>query len=115
MHSALHRLGIDASHEEALAVMARHDTNADETLSEDEFFGLALQLLGRSYSGDVKYHLGFTQTRTLPGGRTLEVSMLPNPSHLEAVNPLVCGLARAKQRMRGEGAASRAAVRSSLL
>ncbi len=47
-------------------------------------------------SGDVKYHLGFSsQTKTL-NGREVYVKLLPNPSHLEAVNPLVEGFIRAK-------------------
>ena len=62
----------------------------------------ALRLLGRSFSGDVKYHLGITQTRTLQSGGSLSISLLPNPSHLEAVNPLVVGLARARQLRLGD-------------
>ncbi|MCC5942656.1 MAG: multifunctional oxoglutarate decarboxylase/oxoglutarate dehydrogenase thiamine pyrophosphate-binding subunit/dihydrolipoyllysine-residue succinyltransferase subunit [Balneolaceae bacterium] len=48
-------------------------------------------------SGDVKYHLGskgFYKTRT---GKEIELELLPNPSHLEAVNPVVEGAARASQ------------------
>lgn len=48
-----------------------------------------------AYTGDVKYHAG--AHRAMKGGRELElnVSMPPNPSHLEAVNPVVEGMARA--------------------
>lgn len=47
-------------------------------------------------SGDVKYHQGYSsQTQTL-NGRTVYVKLLPNPSHLEAVNPVVEGFSRAK-------------------
>jgi 2-oxoglutarate dehydrogenase E1 component len=47
-------------------------------------------------SGDVKYHLGYSsQVKTL-GGQTVYLKLLPNPSHLEAVDPLVVGYARAK-------------------
>lgn len=47
-------------------------------------------------SGDVKYHQGYSsQTKTL-NGRTVYVKLLPNPSHLEAVNPVVEGFSRAK-------------------
>ena len=47
-------------------------------------------------SGDVKYHQGYSaQTETL-NGRTVYVKLLPNPSHLEAVNPVVEGFSRAK-------------------
>lgn len=47
-------------------------------------------------SGDVKYHLGFSSDVKL-NNQTLHLSLLPNPSHLEAVNPVVLGKARAKQ------------------
>lgn len=47
-------------------------------------------------SGDVKYHLGTSYRRTYPDGRKVTLELLPNPSHLEAVNPLVVGKARAK-------------------
>ncbi|MDQ2854116.1 MAG: multifunctional oxoglutarate decarboxylase/oxoglutarate dehydrogenase thiamine pyrophosphate-binding subunit/dihydrolipoyllysine-residue succinyltransferase subunit [Chloroflexota bacterium] len=46
---------------------------------------------------DVKYHLGADGTYAAPGGRKLHVSVSPNPSHLEAVNPVVEGHARAQQ------------------
>ena len=46
--------------------------------------------------GDVKYHLGTGSTRQYADGRVLHLSLLANPSHLEAVNPLVVGKARAK-------------------
>ncbi len=55
-----------------------------------------------SGDGDVKYHLGFTNDCTGRDGRTVHVSLTPNPSHLEAVNPVVEGRARAKQRQRGD-------------
>jgi 2-oxoglutarate dehydrogenase E1 component len=48
-------------------------------------------------SGDVKYHLGYSGTHTAPNGSTLKVSMAPNPSHLEFVNPVLEGLCRARQ------------------
>jgi 2-oxoglutarate dehydrogenase E1 component len=50
-----------------------------------------------SNSGDVKYHLGTSYDRTYPDGRQVHLSLVANPSHLEAVNPLVVGKARAKQ------------------
>jgi 2-oxoglutarate decarboxylase len=48
-------------------------------------------------SGDVKYHLGATGTHKAHTGETLAVSVAPNPSHLEWVNPVVEGMVRAKQ------------------
>ncbi len=47
-------------------------------------------------SGDVKYHLGFNSDITTPSGKTVNLQLVPNPSHLEAVNPVVLGFARAK-------------------
>src|SRR5207244_6095700 len=47
--------------------------------------------------GDVKYHLGFSSDIHLGTGHVLHVSLTPNPSHLEAVNPVVLGRVRAKQ------------------
>ena len=51
-------------------------------------------------SGDVKYHLGSTGTHTAPGGQEVTISLASNPSHLEAVNPVVEGMVRAKQEAR---------------
>ena len=48
-------------------------------------------------SGDVKYHLGQRSTYTSRAGNSLELHMPPNPSHLEAVDPVVEGMARAMQ------------------
>ena len=50
-------------------------------------------------SGDVKYHLGTSGDREF-GGNAIHLSLTANPSHLEAVNPVVCGKVRAKQMQR---------------
>ncbi len=55
-------------------------------------------------TGDVKYHLGAEGERRTPSGKTISVSVLPNPSHLEFVGPVVDGRARARQTSR-KGAA----------
>src|SRR4030095_2840456 len=47
-------------------------------------------------SGDVKYHMGFGSEIQTTGNKTVYLKLLPNPSHLEAVDPLVIGFARAK-------------------
>ena len=47
-------------------------------------------------SGDVKYHLGFGSELTTPTDKTIHVKLMPNPSHLEAVDPVVVGFSRAK-------------------
>lgn len=48
-------------------------------------------------SGDVKYHLGASGIQRTSQGREIKVSLSPNPSHLEAVDPVVEGIVRAKQ------------------
>lgn len=53
-------------------------------------------------SGDVKYHLGFKGVRKTSSGREIAVSVAFNPSHLEAVNPVVEGLVRPKQDRLGD-------------
>ena len=52
--------------------------------------------------GDVKYHLGYRTVRKLASGAQIEIRLAANPSHLEAVNPIVEGTARARQRIRGD-------------
>jgi len=53
-------------------------------------------------SGDVKYHLGASSDREFDGN-TVHLSLTANPSHLEAVNPVVLGKVRAKQAQLGDG------------
>jgi 2-oxoglutarate dehydrogenase E1 component len=52
--------------------------------------------------GDVKYHLGFASDRTTVSGKKIHLSLTPNPSHLEAVDPVVEGRTRAKQNLFGD-------------
>jgi len=55
--------------------------------------------------GDVKYHLGYESVREFPDGN-VRVSLAANPSHLEAVNAVVEGKARARQRVLGDDGVS---------
>ena len=68
-----------------------------------------------SSSGDVKYHLGTSYDRTYPDGRKVHLSMVANPSHLEAVNPVVEGKVRAKQFYLGNDEAAKKQVLPLLL
>ena len=53
--------------------------------------------------GDVKYHLGYVNTReTYTTDKNVDVRLSANPSHLEAVNPVVIGMTRARQRHRDD-------------
>lgn len=54
----------------------------------------------KEMGGDVKYHLGYTSQRNIKG-KDMVLQILFNPSHLEAVNPLVYGTARALQERKG--------------
>ena len=65
--------------------------------AEDDFSG----------SGDVKYHLGMSYDRPTISGKMVHLSLVANPSHLEAVNPVVAGKTRAKQHYTGDGDRSR--------
>jgi len=51
-----------------------------------------------SFSGDVKYHLGMSFKRPTSSGKEINLSLVANPSHLEAVNPVVMGKVKAMQR-----------------
>ena len=62
-----------------------------------EFMGKHHKTNSASGTGDVKYHLGYVNERAV-GDRTVELELVPNPSHLEFVNPVLQGVARAKQR-----------------
>jgi len=53
-------------------------------------------------SGDVKYHKGYTNDRVVRTGQRVNLWLAANPSHLEAVDPVVEGIARAKQRRTGD-------------
>ncbi len=61
-------------------------------------------------SGDVKYHLGYQTTRTLPSGHEVNISLAANPSHLETVDPVVQGKTRARQRHLGDAERRKKAV-----
>jgi 2-oxoglutarate dehydrogenase E1 component len=53
-------------------------------------------------TGDVKYHLGARGRHRTESGKEIDVALAPNPSHLEAVNPVVEGIVRAKQDRHGD-------------
>ena len=61
----------------------------------NEFEGLATPDMTMG-SGDVKYHLGFRSQVTTPAGNQVNLQLMPNPSHLEVVDPIVVGFARSK-------------------
>jgi 2-oxoglutarate dehydrogenase E1 component len=65
----------------------------EEIFSEFEGTAVLDQTMG---SGDVKYHMGFSSEVTTFNNKKVNLKLMPNPSHLEAVDPVVLGFARAK-------------------
>eukprot|EP01022_Parablepharisma_sp_SALTPOND_P016657 TRINITY_DN2495_c0_g1_i1.p1 TRINITY_DN2495_c0_g1~~TRINITY_DN2495_c0_g1_i1.p1 ORF type:complete len:893 (-),score=107.39 TRINITY_DN2495_c0_g1_i1:2088-4766(-) len=53
-------------------------------------------------SGDVKYHLGCMYDYTTPEGKKIEIQLMPNPSHLESIDPVTTGKVRAEQDIIGD-------------
>jgi 2-oxoglutarate dehydrogenase E1 component len=116
------RFGLEGGESTIVALQAILDAAANEQLSE-AVIGMAhrgrlnvlANIVGKSYSdifsefegnldpesvqgsGDVKYHKGAKGLFTNTDGATIAVSMASNPSHLEAVSPVVEGIVRAKQ------------------
>jgi 2-oxoglutarate dehydrogenase E1 component len=65
----------------------------EQIFSEFEGSAIPDQTMG---SGDVKYHMGYGAEVLTADGKEMHLKLMPNPSHLEAVNPVVVGFARAK-------------------
>jgi len=79
----------------------------------EEFEGRHPATNAESDTGDVKYHKGYYNTCDVAGAGKVDVELVPNPSHLEVVNPVVAGISRARQRVKG--AAPNARDESSVL
>ena len=62
-----------------------------------EFMGTSAFPSDLGVTGDVKYHMGYSSDKTSESGKKVHLSLTANPSHLEAVNPVVAGKVRAKQ------------------
>jgi 2-oxoglutarate dehydrogenase E1 component len=116
------RFGLEGGESTIVALQTILDVAADQGVRE-AVIGMAhrgrlnvlANIVGKSYSdifsefegnldpesvqgsGDVKYHKGARGVFKNPRGATIEVSMASNPSHLEAVSPVVEGIVRAKQ------------------
>lgn len=85
---------VGMAHRGRLNVLANIMGKTYETIFS-EFEGTAIPDLSFG-DGDVKYHLGFSSMLETPSGKTVHLKLVPNPSHLEAVNTVVEGFARAK-------------------
>ena len=92
-HDGLDEVAIGMSHRGRLNVLSNLAGKSYGQIFQ-EFEGNYGQKLG---SGDVKYHLGTEGTYTSHDGESTKVYLAANPSHLEAVNPVLEGIVRAKQ------------------
>src|SRR5687768_8766869 len=97
------------AHRGRINVLA-HTLNKPYATIFEEFEGKHAATNAVSETGDVKYHLGATGKREVSSGGEVEVVLIPNPSHLEVVNPVLAGVARARQVLAGGGERDEAAV-----
>ncbi|MEO7823341.1 MAG: 2-oxoglutarate dehydrogenase E1 component [Gemmatimonadaceae bacterium] len=89
-------VGLAMAHRGRINVLAHTLGKPYGTIFE-EFEGKHAATNAESETGDVKYHLGARGKRKLSNGREVDVVLIPNPSHLEVVNPVLEGFARARQ------------------
>jgi len=96
-HAGAHEVVIAMAHRGRINVLT-HILDKPYAKIFGEFDGKHAAASAESETGDVKYHLGARTERTLANGQTVGVQLVPNPSHLEVVNPVLTGVARARQR-----------------
>jgi 2-oxoglutarate dehydrogenase E1 component len=90
----VHEVVIGMAHRGRLNVLANiMGKTYEQIFSEFEGTAKVDQTMG---SGDVKYHMGYGSEVQTMSDKTIHLKLMPNPSHLEAVNPVVIGFARAK-------------------
>jgi 2-oxoglutarate dehydrogenase E1 component len=96
----IEELVLGMAHRGRLNVLANiMDKSYAEIFAEFEGSFVPGQVYG---NGDVRYHKGFSSDHFNRAGGVVHISLAANPSHLEAVDPVVQGKARAKQRQRGD-------------
>ena len=108
LHAIIRTVARDGVNEIAIGMPHRGRLNTLVNIVKKPFTAVFSEFGGESFkpddvqgSGDVKYHLG-TSTDLDVDGRTVHLSLQPNPSHLEAVDPVVVGKVRARQDMAGD-------------
>ena len=90
----VHEVVIGMAHRGRLNVLANiMGKTYEQIFSEFEGTAKLDQTMG---SGDVKYHMGYGSEVKAVDGRSMHLKLMPNPSHLEAVDPVVVGFSRAK-------------------
>jgi 2-oxoglutarate dehydrogenase E1 component len=107
--------GADIGIEEFVIGMAhRGRLNVLANILNKTYENIFAEFEGRNYKedksgGDVKYHLGYSTDVKTASGKNVHLSLCPNPSHLEAVDPVVEGMARAKIDFKYDGNSDRLA------
>ena len=92
--TSVHEVVIGMAHRGRLNVLANiMGKTYEQVFSEFEGTATPDQTMG---SGDVKYHMGFGSEVQTADGHVMSLKLMPNPSHLEAVDPVVLGFVRAK-------------------
>jgi 2-oxoglutarate dehydrogenase E1 component len=99
-HAGARSVVIAMAHRGRLNVLTHILGKPPQSLFE-EFLGHHGDTNSASGTGDVKYHLGYRSERHIDDVGVVELELAPNPSHLEFVNPVLEGMARAKQRVSG--------------
>ena len=89
--SGVEQVALGMAHRGRLNVLANIAGKSLESLFR-EFYGHDQNPGDPSFSGDVKYHLGTTGTHVAPDGTEVKITVAANPSHLEAVNPVLEGI-----------------------
>jgi 2-oxoglutarate dehydrogenase E1 component len=84
-----------------------HVLNKPYEVMLSEFMGTALLNVDDGGDGDVKYHLGYANDRPVNGRSSVKASLLPNPSHLELIDPIQQGIVRCKQTIFGDAGRGR--------
>lgn len=98
--NGVEKVVIGMAHRGRLNVLANILNKSYESIFR-EFEGVLLPLSSEG-SGDVKYHLGQHGTYTTATGKKIDIILSANPSHLEAVDPVVCGMTRGYQDLLGD-------------
>ena len=93
-NNGVHEVVIGMAHRGRLNILANiMGKTYEQIFSEFEGTAIVDQTMG---SGDVKYHMGYGSEVQTADNKTMHLKLMPNPSHLEAVDPVVVGFARAK-------------------
>ncbi|MEP6493954.1 MAG: 2-oxoglutarate dehydrogenase E1 component [bacterium] len=99
-HAGARQIVIGMAHRGRLNVLTHVMGKSYRALLE-EFEGRHGPASPDGETGDVKYHKGYHGTREFADAGQVSLELVPNPSHLEVVNPVVAGVVRARQRVAG--------------